>query len=89
MIPAPRASPGVGGVVAGAMIKGREERDGTRHRRNRAMMGSITEEIQGTQEQQQQQKCGVYGVVVSFLLEGRRRNYPDTFYRQVALQFID
>lgn len=50
MIPAPRASPGVGGVVAGAMIKGREERDGTRHRRNRAMMGSITEEIQGTQE---------------------------------------
>lgn len=32
------------------MIKGREERDGTRHRRNRAMMGSVTEEIQGTQE---------------------------------------
>lgn len=85
MIPAPRASPGVGG--GDAMIKGREERDGTRHRRNRAMMGSITEEIQGTQEQQQ--KCGVYGVVVSFLLEGRRRSYPDTFYRQVALQFID
>lgn len=70
------------------MIKGREERDGTRHRRNRAMMGSITEEIQGTQEPKKK-KCGVYGVVVSFLLEGRRRNYPDTFYRQVALQFID
>lgn len=28
-------------------------------------------------------------VVVSLLHEGRRRNYPDTFYRQVALQFID